>query len=141
MDKIENNDLQIQTPKQFTPPQSGEIISCNHINYFIGNLIGQGNFGAIYECTDDWGNLLVAKILLPQEKPYEQVREEWLHELNNLTLLRHPNITYIHQAFEYRDTFYLVVERCQMTLDVLINKPDIQGDIGYLILLETYYMA
>ena len=43
--------------------------------------------------------------------------------------LRHPNITYIHQAFEYRDTFYLIVERCDLTLDTLMTASNIQGDL------------
>lgn len=79
--------------------------------------------------TDDWGNLLVAKVLLPQGKPYEQVRDEWLHEFKNLVQLRHPNVTYVHQAFEYRDTFYLIIERCDMSLMRLITGPNVQGDL------------
>ena len=78
---------QLQPPRQFTPPQFGEVISCNNVNYHVGKLIGNGAFGAVYECMDDWGNLLAAKVLLPQDKPYEQVREEWLRECNNLMTL------------------------------------------------------
>lgn len=57
------------------------------------------------------------------------MRDEWLAELKNLTLLRHPNITYIYQAFEYRDTFYLIVERCSFDLTQLIGQPNIQGSV------------
>lgn len=67
--------------------------------------------------------------MLPQNRAYDQVREEWLHEFNNLMQLRHPNVTYMHQAFEYRDTFYLIVERCDVTLDRLIVLPSTDGDI------------
>lgn len=119
----------VQPPHQFTPPKQGEVIICNNINYYIGNQIGQGAFGAVFECTDDWSNRLVAKVVLPQNRSYEQVREEWLHEFQNLVQLRHPNITFIHQAFEYRDTFYLVVERCDMMLEQLITGPGMKGDI------------
>lgn len=116
-------------PKKFVPPQKGEQIFCEGTCYYIGDFIGQGSFGAVYECTDDWGNNLIAKVLLPQSKPYVQVKDEWLAELRNLMQLRHPNITFVHQAFEYRDTFYLIVERCSSPLTSLINSPTTNGDI------------
>jgi len=115
---------QVQPPRQFVPPMVGETITCNYVNYHIGQQIGQGAFGAVYECTDDWSNRLVAKVLLPHNRPYEQVKEEWWHEINNLKQLRHPNITFLHQAFEYRDTFYIVVERCDFNLSELIGTPN-----------------
>ncbi len=116
-------------PKRFVPPQKGEQIFCEGTCYYIGNLIGHGGFGAVYECMDDWANNLVAKVLLPHNRTYEQVRGEWLTELQNLRLLRHPNITYIHQAFEYRDTFYIIVERCSYDLTSLIGQPNMDGNI------------
>jgi serine/threonine protein kinase len=73
----------------------------------------------------DWDNLLVAKVLLPKDRPYEAVRDDWMRELEALQKLRHPNITFIHAAFECRDTFYLVVERCADTLKNLIENPKI----------------
>jgi len=116
-------------PKKFVPPQKGEQIFCEGTCYYIGDYINQGSFGVVYECTDDWGNNLIAKVLLPQSKPYEQVKDEWLVELRNLMQLRHPNITFVHQAFEYRDTFYLIVERCSSPLTSLINSPTTDSDI------------
>lgn len=89
--------------------------------YFLGDKIGQGAFGAVYTCTDEWNNQLVAKVLLPRNRPYEEIRENWLAELQKLHDLRHPNVTFVHAAFEYRDTFYLVIEKCSFTLDTVIN--------------------
>lgn len=129
MTELTNDCSALQTPKQFTLPVFGEAILCNNTTYYIGQQIGEGSFGAVYECTDEWSNLLVAKILLPQNRPYEQVKDEWVHELNNLQQLRHPNITFIHQAFEYKDTFYLIVEKCELTLSQLIALPNTNGDI------------
>ena len=68
-------------------------------------------------------------MLLPRNRPYEEIRGEWLRELQNLQQLRHPQITFIHAAFEYRDTFYLIVEKCAFSLKVLIEDPDIIGEI------------
>ena len=47
----------------------------------------------------------------------------WKLELNTLVTLRHPNITFPYAAFEYRDTFYLILERCSEDLHSLINLP------------------
>jgi len=129
METQNNINQQLQQPKQFSLPQLGDVIICNNINYYMGEKIDEGAFGAAYECTDDWSNQLVAKVLLPQNRPYDTVKNCWLTEFNNLIQLRHPNITYIHQAFEYRDTFYLIVERCASTLGQLISWPDINGNI------------
>lgn len=116
-------------PKKFVAPHKGEQIFCNGTCYYIGDLIKAGGFGAAYHCTDEWANNLVAKVLLPQNRAYEQVRNEWLSEFNNLSLLRHPNITYIYEAFEYRDTFYIIVERCSYDLTFLIGQPTTDGNI------------
>ncbi|MCJ0884307.1 protein kinase [Vibrio sp. CCB-PB317] len=122
---------QLQVPRQFVPPKLGEAIKCNDTNYFIGQVLGHGNFGVVYECSDEWNNRLVAKVLSPNNKPYEQVRYEWEKELNHLKNLRHPNITFMHQAFEYRDTFYIIVERCEITLMQLISQYGFNGNIWF----------
>ena len=124
-----NQELQLPVSRTFVPPRPGEVIKCDGVRYFIGQTIGQGAFGAVFDCRDEWGNELAAKVLLPQNRSYEAVREEWLHEFQNLQQLRHPHITFIHQAFEYRDTFYLIVEKCSFTLKDLIENPDINGEI------------
>ncbi|MFM2064384.1 MAG: hypothetical protein RLZZ507_4055 [Cyanobacteriota bacterium] len=97
--------------------------------YFIGEKIGKGHFGEVYECTDEWNNDLVAKILVPQNQTYEQVRDKWLEELNKLLLFRHPNITFVYDAFEHNHTFYLIIERCHATLKNLIQIPDFEGEL------------
>ena len=117
-------------PKMFVPPSTDEVIEYLGVRYYIGEQIGQGAFGAVFDCRDEWGNELVAKVLLLQNRPYETVREEWIHEFQNLQQLRHPQVTFIHQAFEYRGLFYLIVEKCAFTLKPLIEDPDTDGDLG-----------
>ena len=118
----------ITAPKTFVPPSTGEMITCGNTRYFIGSQIGRGAFSVVFDCLDEWGNHLAAKVLLPQNRPYEAVREEWLHELQNLQRLRHPQITFIHQAFEWKNTFYIIVEKCAFTLRTLIETADINGE-------------
>ena len=113
-----------QPPKQFRPPQGGEVIDNDGHLYFIDAAIGSGGFGTVYECTDEWANELVAKVILPQNRSYEAVRGQWLQELDNLVLLRHPNITYVYDAFEFQDTFYIIMERCEWPLHTLIQMPE-----------------
>lgn len=106
--------LPLPPAKQFVPPAAGEVITSLLTNntYIIGPVIGEGNFGVVYSCTDTWRNDLAVKVLKPRGMPYDKIRASAEAEFAKLVALRHPNITYIYDAFEYRDTFYIVTERC-----------------------------
>ena len=91
--------------------------------YFMGEHIGSGSFGDVYECTDEWANPLVAKVLKPA-LPFEQVQAQWEAEVEALMNMRHPNITYIHDAFVFENLFYIVVEKCLYSLDRVLPKID-----------------
>ena len=114
-------------PPELTLPCDGQVIEHDGHQYTLGSQIGEGAFGHVFECADEWDNKLVAKVLVPRNQTYEQVRESWNRELGNLLLLRHPNITYVHAAFEYRHTFYIVVERCDLTLKSFIGYSGIEA--------------
>jgi len=114
--------------RTFTPPREGLVIRHHGRNYSLGKYIGEGSWGVVYHCTDDWENELVAKILKPRNRTYEAVKDEWIKELSNLVKLRHPNITFVYDSFEYRDTFYIIIERCDHTIHELIGTPDIDGE-------------
>lgn len=118
-------------PQEFQPPEAGEAILVDGNYYFIGEKIGQGAFGTVYSCTDEWSNSLVAKIIVPRDQPLDDVRARWLDELRKLMDLRHPNITYVHNAFEYKDNFYIVMERCFTTFDTIINLPNLLPDFWF----------
>lgn len=129
---MEDNNNNILQPKLFRPPQAGEVITCQNRKYYLGTQIGEGYFGAVYSCVDEWGNELVAKVILPRDRTYEAVRQDWLIELENLVMLRHPNITFVYDAFECEDTFYLIIERCHSSLTNIINMPGLRGDVWIL---------
>jgi eukaryotic-like serine/threonine-protein kinase len=61
--------------------------------------------------------------------PYEQVRDSALAELNKLGLMRHPFITYIFDAFEFRRTFYIITERCSCPLSSLLAQDWFNGAV------------
>lgn len=126
---IHSQRIQRIVPRKFVPPSYGEVIGCNGINYFIGEKIGQGAFSDVFDCLDEFGNELVAKVLLPRDQSYEAIRGNWLREFQNLQQLRHPQVIFIHQAFEYRDTFYLIVEKCESTLEDLISDISTDGEL------------
>ena len=94
--------------------------------YTIGPRIGEGNFGIVYSCSDDWENELAVKVLKPI-LPYEKLRENAKGEFFRLRQLRHPNITFVYDAFEYRSTFYIVTERCHSPISVIFDLPNLNG--------------
>jgi len=110
------------------PPASGEVITslATGNTYTMGNFIGEGYFGLVFSCVDVWGNDLAAKVLKPVGT-YDHVRASAEAELRKLVVLRHPNITYIFDAFEYRDTFYIITERCYCPLTQLFSLKDFNG--------------
>ncbi len=115
-------------PELFMPPTPGESITSEltRNTYTMGEKIGEGSFGEVYACVDAWGNDLAAKVLKPLKK-YEEVKAAALGEFQKLLLLRHPNITYIYDAFEYRTTFYIITERCYGSIEDLLTQDWLQG--------------
>lgn len=105
------------------PPARGEMIRAGSSGgvYFMGDYLGAGAYGDVYECTDEWSNGLVAKVLRPAQS-FEQMLAQWRAEVANLSLLRHPNITYIHDAFEHEGAFYLIIEKCMYSLDRIFGR-------------------
>ncbi len=93
----------------------------------MGHGIGEGNFGFVFHCKDTWGNHLAAKVLKPCGIPYERIRASAESEFRKLHHLRHPNITYVFDAFEYRDTFYIVTECCHAPVSDLFSLQGFNG--------------
>ncbi|MCB5260324.1 MAG: protein kinase family protein [Candidatus Cloacimonetes bacterium] len=117
-----------QQAKQCVFPSEGEVITSLLTNntYEIGSKIGEGNFSHVYACTDVWDNDLAVKVLKPLGS-YEYVKDNAVEEFQKLVLLRHPNVTYVYDAFEYRNTFYIVTERCYGSLDGLFSLDGLEG--------------
>jgi len=92
----------------------------------MGERIGEGYFGVVFACTDGWNNDLAAKILKPI-RSREETQAAAFGEVDRLLRLRHPHITYVYDAFEYRDTFYIITERCYCPLSNLFEPQPFDG--------------
>ncbi len=114
--------------KRVIPPTPGEVITslATGNSYTMGEQIGEGYFGLVYSCFDVWNNNLAAKVMKPLG-PYEKVKASAEAELRKLLQLRHPHITYVFDAFEFRDTFYIITERCYCPLTDLFALNPFDG--------------
>lgn len=112
----------------FVPPSFGEQITSEATGntYEIGTTIGEGNFGIAFRCNDVWGNGLAAKVLKPRGT-YERVRQSAIAEFKKLLALRHPNVTFVYDAFEFRDTFYIITELCYGAVNDLFSLQGFNG--------------
>ena len=110
------------------PPTPGEVITslATGTSYTMGEQIGEGFFGVVYACFDGWGNDLAAKVLKPT-RTHDELAASALAELQKLVHLRHPHVTYVYDAFEFRDTFYIITERCYCPLTQLFSLENFDG--------------
>jgi serine/threonine-protein kinase len=89
----------------------------------VGALIGDGQYGSVYECIGPFDQPYALKMLRPANKPYQAVKDEWSREMQRLESFRHPNIVYIHDAFENNFLFYFALERCDTSLRAMLGRP------------------
>jgi serine/threonine-protein kinase len=104
-------------------PVPGATLTSSRGTYVVGQLIGDGQYGSVYECVGPFDQLYALKMLRPSNKPYQAVKDEWVLEMQRLESFRHPNIVYIHDAFEDNYLFYLALERCDTSLRALSRAP------------------
>lgn len=105
-------------------PQVGQTVrSPRGWGYELRAQLGTGHFGAVFECLGPFEQPFAVKVLMPANRPYAEVRREWLEEARRLWQLRHPNIVYVHDYFELDGLFYLVLERCDHSLEDMLGNP------------------
>lgn len=118
----------------FTLPVEGaQITSEGTLNtYTIGYFVGEGSFGAVYNCSDVWGNELVAKILKPNGQDNTLVLQRARSERDAMVHVRHPNIVHVHDTFVYQGAFYIISERCQLTLLDMFQNPNLNMRLWFM---------
>ena len=106
------------------PVPGGAVHSPRGASYLLGDLMGEGSFGAVFDCLGPFDQPFALKLFRPGERPYTEVRAEWQKEAERLYRLRHPNVVYVFDYFESQGLFYLVLERCDHSLsDMLVGRP------------------
>jgi len=128
------NPAQMQpTPPQSAPritvqyPQVGAVLTSKRGDYTVRSTLGAGEFGAVYECVGPFDQTYAMKMIRPANRPYAEVYAEWAREVRRLMSLRHPNVVYIHDAFEQGNLFYLALERCDHPLTPMLGTPMQEG--------------
>jgi serine/threonine protein kinase len=76
------------------------------VQYVLGHQIARGRFSTVYKGRDEWGNSVVAKISNPGVNQLM-----WKNEVQNLLRLRHPNVVFMHAAFERNERGHIILER------------------------------
>lgn len=125
---MEINQLPETSERYVVHPSPGESITSllTGNTYTIGEKIGEGFYGVVYAYKDVWENDLAAKVLKPIGT-YEKVKTAAEGEFQKLFKLRNPYITYIYDAFEFRDTFYIITEYCHSPLTHIFSLEDFNG--------------
>jgi len=105
------------------PLPGGSVQSPRGASYLLGDLMGEGSFGAVFDCIGPFDQPFALKMFRPGERPYSEVRAEWQKEAERLYRLRHPNVVYVFDYFEASGLFYLVLERCDHSLSDMLGRP------------------
>jgi serine/threonine protein kinase len=108
-------------------PTLGTELTSPRGSYMVRGVLGQGEFGAVYECLGPFDQVHAVKMIRPANRPYAEVQAEWAKEVSRLLSLRHPNVVYIHDAFEQEHLFYLALERCDHPLSAMLGAPMHEG--------------
>ena len=111
--------------------------------YRVGSLIGDGQYGSVYECIGPFDQSYALKMFRPANRHYETVKQEWAAEMKRLESFRHPNIVYIHDAFEVNHLFYIALEKCDTSLRVAMGRPfpdEVLFEYGRQLLMALAYL-
>jgi len=126
-------------------PAPGAVLrSTRGATYIVGQNLGAGSYGAVFECLGPFDQHYALKVFAPGGRPYEEVRADWMREAERLFRLRHPNIVYVHDYFESGGLFWLLLERCDHSLEDMLQTPftdRLVVDIARQLLFAVQYLA
>eukprot|EP00942_MAST-04A_sp_MAST-4A-sp1_P009364 g9364.t1 len=77
--------------------------------YKLGKKLGEGSYATVFEATDKEDKIWAVKIIDKSKcSPEELVEVKW--EAEALQIVKHENITYLKEALESANYYYLVME-------------------------------
>ncbi len=126
------------------PVSGGSVHSPRGATYLLGDVMGEGAFGAVFDCLGPFVQPFALKLLRPGGRPYTEVRAVWQREAERLYRLRHPNVVYVFDYFESQGLFYLVLERCDHSLSDMLGRPftdRLVVDLSRQILFALQYLS
>lgn len=108
-------------------PEPGSVLTSTRGQYLVTQVLGTGEFGAVFDCTGPFDQSYAVKVIRPANRPYAEVQAEWAREVSRLMSLRHPNVVYIYDAFEQGSLFFLALEKCDHALKSMLGAPLQEG--------------
>jgi serine/threonine-protein kinase len=108
-------------------PEPGMVLTSTRGQYVVSSVLGNGEFGAVFECTGPFDQSYALKVIRPANRPYAEVQAEWAREVSRLMSLRHPNVVYIYDAFEQGSLFFLALEKCDHAMKSMLGAPMQEG--------------
>ena len=113
---MENNHVMLQLKKiQMSIPLFQEVLIPKQKGnpsdkYIIGNKIGSGSYGTVYEATNI---IFKSKVAMKMIIKHENMNPSLIkNEIDILKKLSHPNIVRIYEFYESNNCFYLINEFC-----------------------------
>ena len=113
----------VSAPSWNNIPKGAFRVESSRGEYLVGREVGAGHFGSVFECFGPFDQRYALKVLRPTGRAIDRVREEWTREVRRLLALRHPNVVYIHDAFEWQGAFCVALEWCDHTLREMLEQP------------------
>ncbi len=108
-------------------PEPGTTLVSTRGDYLVTAVLGAGEFGAVFDCIGPFDQHYAVKVIRPANRPYAEVQAEWAREASRLMSLRHPNVVYIHDAFEQNALFFLALEKCEHSIKDMLGAPMQEG--------------
>ena len=104
-------------------PEAGSLLGGGERpSYRVGRLIHQAESALIHAATNEFGRPLVLKIYRPQPMQGESPEVQWRREQQMLSLVNHPQVLRLHDAFRCGDLLYLALEPADANLEEWISR-------------------